>query len=274
MAKTIFVLLDGCGYQTAGENLGYAEHLVEAGQGAKYRVLGELPSSSRPMYETLLTSLPAYVHGIAGNMTARPSRCEHIFGLCRRAGLTTAAAAYSWMCELYLEAPFDPARNRLRFGADAPIQNGIFYFEDGYPDSHVFADAEYLRKTYCPDFLLVHTMSIDAAGHRGTSAGAEYARAAAGAGMMLSLTLPVWLAEGYRVVVAADHGMDGFGLHGGNTPAQRETALYLFADTARKGDRTREAITQLLVAPLLCACLGIAPAPGMRPIAEVSFFEG
>ena len=59
MSKTIVVLLDACGYEVGTEYLGYLEHLVDYGMAAKYRVRGELPSMSRPMYETLLTKAEA-----------------------------------------------------------------------------------------------------------------------------------------------------------------------------------------------------------------------
>ena len=64
MGKTIFVLLDACGYKIATENLGFLEHMVDYGLAAKYKIRGELPSMSRPMYETLMTGVPAHVHGI------------------------------------------------------------------------------------------------------------------------------------------------------------------------------------------------------------------
>ncbi|MEG2074745.1 MAG: alkaline phosphatase family protein, partial [Angelakisella sp.] len=82
MGKTIFVLLDACRFDMAKEYGGYLEHMIDAGLGAKYRVNGELPSMSRPMYETLMTGLAASVHGITGNKEVRPSRCENLFSLC------------------------------------------------------------------------------------------------------------------------------------------------------------------------------------------------
>ena len=33
-------------------------------------------------------------------------------------------------------------KDRIQF--DKAIENGIFYWEDHYPDSHLFADANYL----------------------------------------------------------------------------------------------------------------------------------
>ena len=50
MDKTIFVLLDACQYEAASKYLGYLEHMIDYNKGAKYKVLGELPSLSKPMY--------------------------------------------------------------------------------------------------------------------------------------------------------------------------------------------------------------------------------
>ena len=58
--KVVFVLLDGLQSEYAREHLGYLEHLCEHKKAAKYEVLGELPSASRPMYETIFTGLPVY----------------------------------------------------------------------------------------------------------------------------------------------------------------------------------------------------------------------
>ena len=69
MRKTIFVLLDACQYEAGTRNMGYLEHLIDYEKGAKYKIRGELPSLSRPMYATLLTGLPVCMHGIAANET-------------------------------------------------------------------------------------------------------------------------------------------------------------------------------------------------------------
>ena len=62
MDKTIFVLLDACQYEAASKYLGYLEHMIDYNKGAKYKVLGELPSLSKPMYATLFTGLPVCKH--------------------------------------------------------------------------------------------------------------------------------------------------------------------------------------------------------------------
>jgi len=276
MGKTIFVLADGLGYDTAAENFGYAEHLIEAGKGAKYKVHGEIPSLSRPMYETLLTGRTVSEHGITNNMTVRRSSEKSVFDLCYAEGMSAGAAAYHWISELYRSAPFVYETDRMIFDQDGAISHGIFYFEDTYPDSHVFADAEYLRSSRTPDFLMIHSMNIDDAGHHFGSESNEYHMAAARLNMILSAVMPFWLEKGYSVLITADHGMNIHKLHGGNTSVQRDVALYLFSDGIRCGDFSEgEPISQLSVAPLLCRLLDVAPAPGMRTfdVLGVDFFE-
>ena len=109
MGKLIFILVDALGFDVATKHFGFLEHMAETGQAAKYRLYGELPSLSRPMYETLLTGLPVWQHGITANEVCRKSRVENIFSMTRKASLTNACAGYSWLLELYGDRslPFD-----------------------------------------------------------------------------------------------------------------------------------------------------------------------
>lgn len=271
MGKTILILLDACRYDTGTENAGFLEHLIDREQGAKYRVRGELPSMSRPMYETTFTGLPASVHGITGNGVIRPSRFPNVFSLCREKGLVTAAAAYGWVSELYSRpGRFDPLRDRYQLTGEGSICHGIFYNEDQYPDSHLLGDGEFLRKQYQPDFLLFHSMNIDYWGHQKGSGSPEYAQAAATVMELVGQLLPEWLAEGWQVAVTADHGMNAMGLHGGPTPEQRTVPLYIFSPKVVPGRFEEGEISQLNTAPLLCRLLGLAPAPGMRQTIEIA----
>jgi predicted AlkP superfamily pyrophosphatase or phosphodiesterase len=267
--KTIFVLLDGCGFDVAECCLGYPEHLIEKKQGAKYRVIGELPSSSRPIYETLFTGLPPYLHGVVGNLHPFRSGKESVFDLCGKKGLITAAAAYYWMSELYVASPFNPARNRFSLESDSAIHHGIFYFEDHYPDSHVFSDAEFLRACYSPDLLLIHTMNGDETGHRFGYHSKEHHLAINRINEILAMAMPHWLNAGYQVVITADHGMNELGLHGGNTHLQRTVPLYLFSPKLKAGDFSKITLSQLTIAPLLCALLGIDSLEGMVALKDL-----
>jgi predicted AlkP superfamily pyrophosphatase or phosphodiesterase len=267
--KTIMILLDGCCYDTATENLGYLEHLVSIGKGTKLRVLGELPSLSRPMYETLMTGLPVDEHGITNNHLIRCSNQISIFDLCKNYKMTTAASAYHWISELYVRAPFQPLMDRVQLKAVSKIQHGIYYFEDQYPDSHVYSDAEFLRQQFEPDFLLVHPMNIDDAGHKYGSTSSEYHQSVAIENILLSTVLPIWMNAGYQIMVTADHGMNEHHLHGGNSEQQRMVPLYLFSDKFVKGIHTDQCLSELFIAPLLCKMLKMEPAPGMRPLSQM-----
>ena len=274
LGKTILVLLDACRFDTGTENAGYLEHLIDERKGAKYRVRGELPSMSRPMYETSFTGLPSSVHGITGNQIYRPSRFPNIFSLYREKGLVTAAAAYQWISELYSRpGRFDPMRDRYQLQGEGDICHGIFYYEDQYPDSHLLGDGEFLRERYQPDFLLLHSMNIDYWGHQKGSDSPEYAQAVALVMEQIAQLLPRWQEEGWQVVVTADHGMDRFGIHGGPTEEQRTIPLYIFSAAAVPGRFQEEEISQLNLAPLLCRLLGLPPAPGMREGLEVKLTD-
>src|SRR5512147_2777242 len=99
--KVILVVSDGLRYDTAVDSMGYLAHLVEARRASLYKVQGEMPSLSRPMYETIHTGLPVSDHGIVSNLVVRRSDRPNIFSAVVGAGRTTAAAAYGWFSELY-----------------------------------------------------------------------------------------------------------------------------------------------------------------------------
>ncbi len=270
MAKVILVVLDGCGYELAQECCGFLEHMAESGQAAKYKVRGQLPSMSRPMYATLLTGQPVYRHGVGNNLMSAKLGAASVFSLCRAAGLTTAAAAYSWFSELFQHGAFDYAQHRFQLSGEGDIQHGLYYFEDDYPDSHLLLDAEFLRRCYAPDFLLVHSMNIDHTGHVHGLGSMQRSLAAIKVDAVLASLVPVWLASGAQVVVTADHSAGAHGLHGGNTPEQRTVPLYLLGTAIRPGVWVQEPIDQLCIAPLLCNLLGIPRSPEMC-VPEVDF---
>ena len=157
--------------------------------------------------------------------------------------------------------------DRIQHQEERLIQHGIFYSEDTYPDSHLFADAHYLVNQYQPDFLVVHSMNIDDVGHKFTADSHEYAAAVNQADRLLAIYLPEWLQKGYQVVVTADHGMDAHGLHGGNLAAHREVPFYLISNKRQK--LKEQTVPQLLAAPLFCWLLGIAPSEKMQDIQEL-----
>ncbi|TWI55648.1 hypothetical protein IQ22_01577 [Pseudomonas duriflava] len=57
-----------------------------------------------------------------------------------------------------------------------------------------------------------------------------YRNAARMADAYLSHYLSTWLAEGYQVLVTADHGMNNDRSHGGLLPEEREVPLFVFGE--------------------------------------------
>jgi predicted AlkP superfamily pyrophosphatase or phosphodiesterase len=256
MGKVIFVVLDGLRFDVARASMGYLAHLIEIGQAALYRVKAELPTLSRPLYEVLLTGTPASVNGITANEIRRSSHQRSVFHLVTQQSGTTAAAAYHWFSELYNRSPFDPLIDREQHDPASPIQHGKFYFEDAYPDSHLFADAEMLRREWAPNFMLVHPMGLDYAGHCYGSESSQYEAQAIATDSLLAQYLPHWIQSGYSILITADHGMNAHGLHGGNAAELRETPLFCLGDFLRFKP-PHEAVSQLAIAPLLCTVLAI-----------------
>lgn len=255
MRKVVLVVLDGLRHDTARACLGHLEALVAAGRAGVGQMCCELPAMSRPLYETILTGRAPVEHGIVSNGIVRRSAGDNLFARVREAGGVTAAAAYHWVSELYLSAPFDRLRDRILIDGPGMIQHGLFYWHDDYPDDHLLADADWLLRTHDPDFLLVHPMNIDDAGHRHGGASAAYRDAARKAGDLLARYLPGWLDTGRLVIVTADHGMGDDGAHAG--PSPEETAVPLYTLGFRLDPET--ALPQTRLAGLVCRLMGIDP---------------
>lgn len=269
--KTVFVLLDGLQSEYAKEHLGYLEHLCEKQKAAKYEVLGELPSASRPMYETIFSGLEPYVHGIVNNSICRLSTKEHLFSLLHKAKKKSLVLAYYWVSELYLSAPFDKNKDIFHKDSHSCIDQGFFYYEDTFPDNHLYSLSSNLMNLDEYDFVFVHPMNIDDAGHKFGAGSKEYADAVINNDKLLSTYIPEWIKEGYNVVVASDHGMSEMGYHGGNSLEQRKTALYIVSEQVACGFHQKE-LTTLQMAPLLCKLTGIEPTANMKGL-EVDFNE-
>ncbi|WP_066188902.1 alkaline phosphatase family protein [Gracilibacillus timonensis] len=266
--KLIIVVLDGLRYDVAIETLGYMEHLVEKGQALRSAVCSELPSLSRPLYEVLLTGTPSYSNGIHTNRSVRLSKHKSLFHLSKEAGLTNATASYYWVSELYNRAPFHYIEDRVQLNTDQAIQNGMFYFEDTYPDSHLLLDGEALRRRVQPDFLYIHSMNIDDIGHKHGGRSSEYREKVLLADNILAELMPIWLEEGYQVVVTADHGMSEQGQHGGTTEAERQVPLYMISNKTHKGMQDL-LLPQLPFASFMCELMGLDKAETMPVLPQM-----
>lgn len=255
MNKVILVLSDGLRHDTAAASMGYLSHLVEAKLASLYKVTGELPSLSRPMYETIHTGLPVNAHGIVSNLVVRGSTKPNIFGLARAAGRTTAAAAYCWFSELYNRSPYDPIEDREVDNDSLPIQHGRFYTQDDFPDIDLFATAGLLVRRFNPDYLLVHPMGMDHTGERYGADSRQYRSHAIHQDRWLAPYLTEWMERGYHILITADHGISADGLHGGTTPDVREVPLYFISPGLAGKGVIDAGVSQLRIAPTICRLL-------------------
>ena len=257
MSKVIFVLSDGLNYEAATLGMGYLSHLVETKQASLYRVLGELPGMSRPMYETLHTGLPVSEHGIVANSVVRPSSQPNVFRLASAAGRVTAAAAYSWFSELYNHVPYDRINDREVDDEKLTIQHGRYYTQDDYPDLELLLNAALLVRKFQPDYLLAHPMGMDYIGEMYGCDSKEYRSHAITQDSLLAPLVAEWLQMGYVILVSGDHGINRDGRHGGE--ASREVPLYLIGAGNGLG-KVSQPISQLQIAPTLLKLLGV-PIP-------------
>jgi predicted AlkP superfamily pyrophosphatase or phosphodiesterase len=260
LSQVILILSDALRYDAAVEGMGFLGHLVETKQASLYKVTGELPSMSRPMYETVHTGLPVSQHGIVANYVVRRSNQPNIFQAAVQAGKTTAAAAYYWFSELYNRAPYDRIDDREVDDQSLLIQHGRFYTQDEYPDIELFATAGMLVRKFSPDYLLVHPMGMDYTGEKYGADSSQYRNQAIFQDMYLSGLVTEWMSLGYNILVTGDHGINADRLHGGTTPEQRDVPLYLIRPGIKGAGDTGEVISQLAIAPTICTLLGI-PVP-------------
>ncbi len=258
--KVVLVLSDGLRYDTAVDGMGFLGHLVEVKLASLYKVIAELPTMSRPMYETVHTGLPVTEHGVVSNQMVRRSNKPNIFQSAVEAGKTTAAAAYYWFSDFYNRAPYDPLDDREVDDESLLIQHGRFYTQDEYPDIELFATAGMLVRKFAPDYLLVHPMGMDYVGHTYGAASSEYRNHAIRQDVMLANLIPEWMERGYAILVTGDHGMNADKMHGGDTPDVRKVPLYLIRPGVPGEGDTGEVISQLQIATMVCRLLGV-PIP-------------
>lgn len=253
--KVILIVLDGLAYKVAEQCMGFVQALREQGLASLYKVQCELPSMSRPLYETIITGVTPAVSGIVHNQVVRNSTQQSVFSLARDAGLSTAAAAFHWFSELYNQSPYNPVRDRHTVDPEQLIQYGSFYHDGQYPDGHLYLDAELLRRKHDPDFLLIHPMSIDEAGHRSGLDSSHYRNAARRSDKELSEYLPTWIDAGYQIIITADHGMNTDKSHGGTLAEERDIPLYVIGD--RFSHQAGCAPKQTEICGVICELLGL-----------------
>ena len=260
MNKVILVISDALRYDVATTNMGFLGHLVETKQATLYKIVGELPSMSRPMYETIHTGVVSSEHGIVANSVLRRSRMPNIFQSVVSSGKTTAAAGYYWFSELYNRAPFDWIEDKEVDDEKLLIQHGRFYKLDEYPDAELFTTAAMLARKFSPDYFLIHPGGMDYHGETYGSDSSEYRNQAIKQDSLLAPLLVEWKELGYTVLITGDHGINNDGAHGGTTPEQREVPLFIIPPNGQGRGNTDETVSHLHIAPTVLKLLDI-PIP-------------
>src|SRR5215212_9281599 len=253
MSKVILIMSDALRYDVATTHMGFLGHLVETKQATLYKIIGELPSMSRPMYETIHTGMPTSAHGIVANTIVRLSTFPSIFQCVKESGKVTAAVAYYWVSELYNRAPFNWIDDKEVDDENLLVQHGRFHRTDDYPDEESFASAAFLIRKFSPDYLLLHPVMMDYTGETYGSDSSQYRRQAIKQDVLLGPLSVEWRERGYTILVTGDHGINSDGHHGGTAPEQREVPLFILSpdgkdDKNSKGD-TGETVSHLNIAP-------------------------
>jgi len=266
MFKVILVIVDGLKYETAIDQCGYLEALVESNQARRMKMLAVLPTLSAPIYETLHTGLEPHEHGITSNDNLRQSNFDNIFSISKAHGLVTAAAAHSFFSTLYNADPYNPVTDQEVNDPNKPIQHARFYSEIGATSFNISLLSEHdlmnqasmLIQRYQPNYLMIHSSSCDAIGHKYGGDSPEYSKQAWMVNDQLAQHIPLWISAGYRILVTADHGFTDLGTHGGTSDVERWTPYY---DIGHPRPGIEESIvSQLSVAPSILGLLNL-PIP-------------
>ena len=275
--KILLVIIDGAGYEACKKECGYLEGLVELGQAKRWKMRTALPSISAPLYETIHTGVSPIEHGIACNQSVRASTFPNIFKSTVEAGKKTATVSHSYFFTLYSGENYNSLRHVEYSNDDSPIQRGRFYSMESYCKMNICAPAEIdlcaqtllLIDDNQPDFLMFHTCSVDSIGHGYGGLSKEYHRQIAMVDEALSRTVPVWLEQGYTVLVTADHGMNESGQHGGTEDIVRSTPFYVIGDL-KESPEEDVVLDQCAIAPSVLKLMGIDIPETMK---QPSLFE-
>lgn len=184
-------------------------------------------------------------------------------GLARDAGRSTAIYGDSIWRELFPQgfAVADTEVNLPRI---------IFYLraETLVDEIRVKRLADHLRKEPPPDFLVLHLVGMDHAGHRRGVKSAAYADVARKTAAHVENIVRLLPAD-TTVLLTSDHGATDSGGHGGGSEAETTAPLFAFGAGIAAGARMN--VHQIDLAPTLSCLLGLPfPATSLgRPAVEL-----
>ncbi len=163
--RVILIVLDGLNHLVGHHAMGYLNALCEAGRGRYYTLSCELPAMSRPLYECLLTGDRPVDSGVVNNDVVRRSHGTSCLtwlagkASARRRGLSLGKRALP-------RGALRPHAAPVSASAGCRHPGRAFLLAGSLSGRPSIQRCEMLRQLNDPDFLLVHSMNIDDAGHR------------------------------------------------------------------------------------------------------------
>lgn len=230
-----FILVDGLGAY-AGSALAKLNREVDQGNMVRYLVTAAVPTLSYPNYATIISGMDPHDHGLVDNIRRRPLEKPHLFHRLIQAGRAVGLVGYYWWENL---APQALGVHRL-------------YQAEDTEDAWVFEQAKSLASGYHPDFLVIHPMGVDWAGHCYGGDSKEYLSAAAKMDELVA-DFRAWWKEHRQgsIIVGADHGMGSGRHHDGASEREQMVWYYLDRDCAggppiHRQDQVRKLLEDLM----------------------------
>ena len=264
--KLLLIVLDGLPWRNWRKFMGNLEGWVQSGDARVWKMRSVLPSTSASCYASIHTGVPPQTHGVLSNEIRLRVSQPDIFSEVSKAGGKTGAVTHSYWSEFFNRYPFDMVRDMEYDEPGSPITHGRFHTMTGYnlinqmtpSDADLFATLTMLTERHGIDYGILHTCTLDSMGHRFGHDCGEMDHALFAMDAMLAAFLPRWLANGYEVMVTADHGQTDRGHHGGHDDEMQDFALYYFGKG--KGPKPDTLLDQLQLAPTILDRLGV-PVP-------------
>lgn len=269
--KLLLLIIDGVPLRNWLRLFGNLEGWVDSGAARRWPMRSVLPSVSASCYASIHTGITPQEHGVTGNDQIFRIAQPDIFSELRKAGAVTGAVAHSFWSAFFNRAPFEPIRDLEYDEPDSQtINHGRFHSMTGYnlinqmtpSDADLLAQLAMLCQRFGLDYGLLHTSTLDSMGHRFGHESREMDDAVFHMDEVLAPYIRSWLAQGYELIITADHGQDARGHHGGAGALQQDFALYYFgsAEYCGKGDP----LSQLQLAPTILQLMGADIPPSMQ----------
>lgn len=236
--KVCLIIIDGLRYDTALK-MPFVNSAVKKG-GSIYKALSGTPSLSRPGYERIMAGSETFINGFNSNINIMPSLIPNLFLLSKEYNLKTAASAYLWMHEMF----------------PCNIDYGDFYY---FNDKDVFINAKKIIKNNSPDFVVIHPMDVDNAGHKYGGISNEYTQAAYRVDSEIKSIWDILYNNHYTVIITSDHGHKDCGGHGDGNIKCVEIPVFIFNNNLHNITFNKKSvISEIDIAPTICDIMGIS----------------